>query len=127
MLGTTNGQDPIVGGENQDQVKSEGDASYEKLLQEYDNKFKNLEEGDIINGRVIKVTSGEVIVDIGHKSEGVIPIHEFVESDGKIRVKAGDEIAVLLEDHETTDGYLKLSREKAERIRVMGPNRKGFS
>lgn len=127
MLETTNGQDPsLKGGENQDPLKNEGEAaknaanaSYEKLLQEYDSKFKNLVEGEIISGRVIKVTENEVIVDVGHKSEGVIPIHEFVGNDGKVHVKPGDQIAVLLEsDENNTDGYLVLSREKAERIRV---------
>jgi small subunit ribosomal protein S1 len=132
MLETTKRQDPsITGGETRIDPAHKTDSDlapglYDQLLQEYDNKFKNLEEGDIINGRVIKVTSGEVIVDIGHKSEGVIPIHEFVDSDGKIRVKAGDEIAVLLEDHDTSDGYLKLSREKAERIRVWDQIEKAY-
>jgi small subunit ribosomal protein S1 len=122
MLETTNGQDPsIVGGENRKDPPEKEEISpglYEQMLQEYDSKFKTLAEGDIINGRVIKVTDGEVIVDVGHKSEGIIPIREFAGSDGKIHVKAGDEIAVLLEDNDSSEGYLKLSREKAERIRV---------
>ena len=132
MLETTKGQDPsTTGGEKRNDPPRTSDAElapdiYDRLLQEYDDKFKNLAEGDIINGRVIKVTSGEVIVDVGHKSEGIIPIHEFIGSDGKIRVKAGDEIAVLLEDHDSSDGYLKLSREKAERIRVWDQIERAF-
>lgn len=132
MLETTKGQDPsITGGEKRNDPPHNKETElapdlYDRLLQEYDDKYKNLAEGDIINGRVIKVTSGEVIVDVGHKSEGIIPIHEFVGSDGKIRVKAGDEIAVLLEDHDTSDGYLKLSREKAERIRVWDQIERAF-
>lgn len=120
MSELTNGQDPsLKGGENRDLLKKEGEAvNYEQLLQEYDSKFKNLVEGEIISGRVIKVTGGEVIVDVGHKSEGIIPIQEFVGSDGKVHVKPGDQIAVLLENDENHDGYLVLSREKAERIQV---------
>src|SRR5215204_1598473 len=115
MLETTNGQDPIMtGGEKQDPVKKheiEAD-SYEKLLQEYDSKYRNLVEGEIISGYVVKVTDGEVIVDVGHKSEGIIPIHEFVGADGKVTVKPGDRIAVLMENDEgNMDGYLMLSRE----------------
>jgi small subunit ribosomal protein S1 len=131
MFETTKGQDPsTTGGENRNDLPRNTETQlapdlYDQLLQEYDDKFKHLAEGDIINGRVIKVTSDEVIVDVGHKSEGIIPIHEFVESDGKIRVKAGDEIAVLLEDHES-EGYLKLSREKAERIRVWDQIERAF-
>ncbi|HSE42252.1 MAG TPA: 30S ribosomal protein S1 [Acidobacteriota bacterium] len=132
MLETTKRQDPsITGGEKRNDPPRNTDTQlapdlYDQLLQEYDDKFKNLAEGDIINGRVIKVTSDEVIVDVGHKSEGIIPIHEFVESDGQIRVKAGDEIAVLLEDHDNVEGYLKLSREKAERIRVWDQIERAF-
>ena len=132
MLETTKRQDPsITGGEKRNDPPRTSDTElapdlYDRLLQEYDDKYKNLAEGDIINGRVIKVTSGEVIVDIGHKSEGIIPIHEFVGSDGKIHVKAGDEIAVLLEDQDSFDGYLKLSREKAERIRVWDQIERAF-
>lgn len=126
MLETTNGQDSAIrGGELMSDPlpdkKQDSELSangYEKLLQEYDSKFRHLAEGEIINGRVLKVTDGEVIVDVGHKSEGIVPISEFVDSDGKISVKPGDEIAVLLEDTEYTDGYLILSKDKAERIRV---------
>jgi small subunit ribosomal protein S1 len=91
---------------------------YEKLLQEYESKYKNLKEGEIIKGRVLKITEGEVFVNVGHKSEGVVPIREVIGSDGKVTVKPGDEISVLLEQNEDVDGYLLLSREKAERIRV---------
>jgi small subunit ribosomal protein S1 len=125
MLEPTNGQDSsIIGGEKMsdrlpDKQENEISANmYEKLLQEYDSKYKNLAEGDIIYGRVIKITEGEVIVDVGHKSEGIVPIREFVGSDGKITVKPGDEIAVLLENDEYSDGYLVLSKDKAEQIRV---------
>lgn len=120
MLETTNGrgQEPVVGGEK-DLLPDKTDAEmYEKLLQEYDNKFGTLSEGEIVRGRVIKVTGGEVIVDVGQKSEGIVPISEFVGLDGKIHVKPGDEIPVLVEQNEGNDGYLVLSREKAERIRV---------
>jgi small subunit ribosomal protein S1 len=91
---------------------------YEKLLQEYESKYQNLVEGQIIKGRVLKITEGEVFVDVGHKSEGIVPIREVLGPDGKLTVKPGDEISVLMEQNEEVDGYLLLSREKAERIRV---------
>jgi small subunit ribosomal protein S1 len=121
MLETTNGHgaDPVVGGEKKDLLPEKTDAeTYERLLQEYDNKFGTLSEGEIVRGRVIMVTGGEVIVDVGQKSEGIVPISEFVGPDGKVNVKPGDEIPVLVEQNEGNDGYLVLSREKAERIRV---------
>jgi small subunit ribosomal protein S1 len=125
MLETTNGQDPtLIGGEEKGDPTPKNAAEepsgnlYEKLLQEYDVKYKNLKEGGIIFGRVVKITDGEVIVDVGHKSEGIIPIRECIGSDGKVTVKLGDEIAVLLENPESNDDYLLLSTEKAEKIRV---------
>ena len=54
-------------------------AEYESLIAEYENTLKNLQEGQIIRGRVIQVTPSEVIVDIGYKSEGVISIEEFTD------------------------------------------------
>ncbi|PWT89079.1 MAG: 30S ribosomal protein S1 [Acidobacteria bacterium] len=122
MLGTTDNQDrSITGGEKSNDLheqESNSSVNYDKLLQEYDSKFHNLMEGEIIRGRVIKITESGVIVDVGHKSEGIVPLQEFVGHDGKVRVKPGDEISVLLDQDENTDGYMVLSREKAERIQV---------
>lgn len=117
MLETTNGQNRSAGGEKPSD-SPEKEVSYDSLLAQYDSKFQNLIEGEIIRGKVIKIAENGVIVDVGHKSEGIVRLHEFQGPDGKISVKPGDEISVLLEDEENTDGYLSLSREKAERIRV---------
>ena len=100
------------------QLEEVTNNQYEKLLQEYESQYRNLVEGQIIKGRVLKITESEVFVDVGHKSEGVVPIREVLDSYGKVNVKPGDEISVLLEQNEDVDGYLLLSREKAERIRV---------
>ena len=50
---------------------------YAKLVSLYDESMRNLTEGEIVRGRVIGVTNNEVIVDVGYKSEGLIPIEEF--------------------------------------------------
>jgi small subunit ribosomal protein S1 len=124
MLETPNTPEhSIKGGERRsDSVKTNledlSNNQYEKLLQEYESKYQNLVEGQIIKGRVLKITDGEVFVDVGHKSEGIVPIREVLGPDGKVTVKPGDEISVLMEQNEEVDGYLLLSREKAERIRV---------
>src|SRR5713101_3012980 len=70
---------------------------YEHLLAQYENSFKNLQEGQIIRGRVLTVTASEVIVDIGYKSEGIFPIAEFTDFSGNVMVKSGDAVDVLLE------------------------------
>jgi small subunit ribosomal protein S1 len=93
-------------------------AEYEKLVALYDESMRHLAEGEIVRGRVVAVTSNEVIVDVGYKSEGLIPIAEFTDHDGQVKVEIGDEIEVLLEKTEDQEGHVLLSKSKAERIRV---------
>lgn len=77
-----------------------------------------LTEGEIIKGRVMKVTPSDVVVDIGYKSEGLLPLSEVTGYDGEVKVKRGDEIEVFIERLEDGSGYVALSREKAARMRV---------
>ncbi|MGN6183156.1 MAG: 30S ribosomal protein S1 [Thermoanaerobaculia bacterium] len=77
-----------------------------------------LTEGEIIRGRVIKVTPSDVVVDIGYKSEGLLPVTEVTGYDGQVKVKRGDELEVFIERLEDSSGYVALSREKAARMRV---------
>jgi small subunit ribosomal protein S1 len=93
-------------------------AEYESLIAQYENSLRNLQEGQIIRGRVIQVTPSEVIVDIGYKSEGVISIAEFTDYEGRVTVVPGDRIDVLLESTEDQNGYVVLSKDKAEKMRV---------
>ena len=90
----------------------------DELLEVYDRKMATFAEGDIVRGRVLKLTATEAVVDIGYKSEGLLPIGEVTGPDGQIKVKAGDEIEVYLERLEHNSGYVVLSREKAERMLV---------
>ena len=91
---------------------------YAQLVSLYDDSMRNLTEGEIVRGRVIGVTNNVVIVDVGYKSEGLIPIEEFYDSFGKVTVKEGDEVEVLLEKAEDVEGHVLLSKSKAERMRV---------
>jgi len=77
-----------------------------------------LTEGEIIRGRVLKVTPSDIVVDIGYKSEGLLPATEVTGYDGEVKVKRGDEIEVFIERLEDSSGYVALSREKAARMRV---------
>src|SRR4026208_959431 len=63
---------------------------YARLLDLCDNSFRNIAEGEVVKGTVLKVTPSEVIVDVGYKSEGIIPVDEFVDETGQITVRAGD-------------------------------------
>src|SRR5919201_477916 len=68
---------------------------YERLLDMYDVSFKNFAEGEVVKGVVLQVSDTEVIVDVGYKSEGIIPVEEFRDEAGKINVKPGDTVDVL--------------------------------
>jgi small subunit ribosomal protein S1 len=91
---------------------------YERLLDMYDVSFKNFAEGEVVKGVVLQVSESEVIVDVGYKSEGIIPIEEFRDETGKISIKVGDRVDVLLEKTEDKEGYVVLSKEKAEKMKV---------
>ncbi|HEY9420326.1 MAG TPA: 30S ribosomal protein S1, partial [Thermoanaerobaculia bacterium] len=90
---------------------------YRKLLELYDESMRNLTEGEIVTGRIIGVTSNAVIVDVGYKSEGLIPIEEFTDRGGELTVNVGEEIDVLLEKTEDQEGHVLLSYQKAQRMR----------
>jgi small subunit ribosomal protein S1 len=90
----------------------------EELLEMYDQSMSEFKEGDIVRGRVLKVTPSEVLVDIGYKSEGLLPINEVTDYQGQVKVKVGEEIDVYLDRLEDASGHVILSREKAERMLV---------
>jgi small subunit ribosomal protein S1 len=83
----------------------------------------DIEEGEVIRGRVVEVRTGDVIVDIGYKSEGAIPIEEFRYSGAP---KVGDEIEVFLEAKEDSEGLIVLSKDKADKIKVWDQISKAF-
>ena len=93
-------------------------AEYARLLDSYDSSFRNIAEGEVVKGTVLKVTASEVIVDVGYKSEGIIQVAEFLDENGEITVQAGDIVDVLLERTEDREGYVVLSREKAEKMKI---------
>ncbi len=84
----------------------------------YEESLKTLEEGQILRGTVIDITPDHVTVDVGYKSEGQIPMQEFLKRDKKVDVKIGDQIDVFLEKKESEEGLLTLSKEKADRITI---------
>jgi len=77
-----------------------------------------IREQSVVRGRIINVEGDWVTVDIGYKAEGVIPRGEFVDPDGNLTVKAGDEVDVYLESVEDVDGQLILSKEKADQMKA---------
>ncbi len=99
------------------ELDSDEDSESEmgQWLQLYEDSLKDLEEGEIVRGRVLKIDDKEVTVDVGFKSEGVIPVEEFPDLEG---VKVGDEIEVFLEKTENQDGLVVLSKQRADFVKV---------
>jgi small subunit ribosomal protein S1 len=93
-------------------------AEYDEFVKHFDDRVKNLAEGEIVRGRVLQITPSEVVVDVGFKSEGVVNAAEFLDYSGQMTIKEGDEVDVLIERTEDMSGYVRLSREKAEKMKV---------
>ena len=101
-------------------------ADYAEFVALYDESMRNLTEGEIVRGKVIGITSNDVIIDVGYKSEGLVPIEEFRGESGKVSVEVGDQVEVLLEKTEDQEGHVLLSRTKAERMRVWSDVEQSF-
>ncbi len=78
----------------------------------YSDSIKELREGQIVKGIIVGLTSKEVTIDIGYKSEGIVPLGQFPNAS---ELKVGDEVEVLLEYKENRDGRVVVSKSKAER------------
>ncbi len=91
------------------------EQEYKELAKLYDNTFSNIQEAQIIKGKIVAINDSNVAIDIGFKSEGLVPITEFPNID---ELNPGDEIEVFLESVENKDGQLVLSRKRADFIRT---------
>jgi len=94
-----------------------GAEEYEYLLDDYSH-FAPPAEGEILQGTVLKVGAKEVIVDFGYKSEGLVPLEQFIGPRGDITVQPGEVVDVMIDHGETLEGYVLLSHAKAARLRV---------
>ena len=90
----------------------------EQMSELYEESLRRVQEGEVVKGRIVSITKDFVMVDIGYKSEGQIPIAEFTGPDGEITAQVGDQVEALLEGSETEEGPLMLSKNKASRIKV---------
>src|SRR5438270_102870 len=86
-----------------------------KMTELYEGTLSNIEEGEIVKSKVLRVTDAAVILDVGFKSEGAVAIDEFKDPKS---LKEGDEIEVFLEHLEDQEGAVVLSKKKADFMRV---------
>src|SRR5438132_1520370 len=96
--------------------EGEHDAAEDRMEDWYREELVEFEEGEVVRGRVVQVGASEVLIDVGYKSEGSIPIEEFQRSG--LLPKVGDEIEVYLEAKEDNEGLIVLSKDKADKIKV---------
>jgi len=99
-------------------IQSGGEGSFANLFEQSISSGGFVKEGEIIQGTVVAVQRDEVVIDIGGKSEGIIPLNEFLDAQGQVSVKAGDKIDVYIESRENDDGLVTLSKEKADKMKV---------
>jgi len=95
------------------------EVSTEDMEKLYSETMRDFREGRVLKGRIIRINPDSVLVDIGYKSEGSIPLAEFKSESGEIPpLKVGEEIEVYLDKTEDKEGIIVLSKEKAEKIKV---------
>ncbi len=113
------------GKEQVDDLVQPDSESYQSLLDEYTHLAPA--EGEILQGTVLKITAKDVIVDFGYKSEGLVPIEQFLSPSGELTVQAGDVVDVMIDHGEQPEGYILLSHTKAARVRVWDNLEKAFA
>ncbi len=106
MTQNEEGKKPDVGGSGED---------FQTLFEE---SMLSVKPGEVVKGKVVGVTATHVMVDVGYKSEGQIPLEEFLDQQGKVQVAEGDEVDVFFESAEGETGGIVLSYEKAKNIKI---------
>ena len=91
------------------------ESEFDELVEMYESTLTDFVEGELVQGKILGVSSKEVAVDIGFKSEGTIPIDEFNNPE---ELKIGDDIEVFLDEVEDKEGQLVLSKKKADFMRI---------
>jgi len=108
-----------------DKGASAGGASeFETLFEE---SLRTVKPGGVVKGRVVGITATHVLIDVGYKSEGQIPVQEFADRQGKLQVKVGDEVDVYFASSEGENGGIVLSRQRAESMKVWEDLEKAFN
>ncbi len=92
-----------------------GTNDFESLMEQ---SLRAPRPGDVLTGTVLLITRDNVIIDINYKCEGQVPLAEFLDHEGNVAVREGDEVDVYFEGAETENGTVMLSHAKAEKFKV---------
>jgi len=101
-----------------DENKPTESASGEDFESLFEESLRTVKPGGIVKGTVVGITSTAVMVDVGYKSEGQVPLHEFLDRQGNVQVKVGDEVDVYFDSSESEQGNIVLSRQRAESLKI---------
>ncbi len=112
----------------QEEPKAAAADDFASALESFTTETEEAQgEDHVLKGTVVKLTGTHVVVDIGAKSEGMVPIAEVLDHAGQPKFKAGDEIDVMREKGEAEEGYINLSFQKAQKLRAWDEIEKAFS
>mgnify|MGYP006421304947 CR=1 FL=1 len=96
------------------------EMSFEAALEDYlQPDFGEVEDGSIARGEVVRIGDEAVLVDVNFKSEGEVPIAEFQDSEGNLKVSVGDKVDVFVVHKDELEGTIRLSYERAKRMKVL--------
>ena len=90
---------------------------YQHLLEDYSH-LAPPSRHEVIEGRVLKISGADVYIDVGYKSDGVAPLAHFADASGNVTVRAGDVVEVMVDSGQNSEGYVRLSHEKAARLKI---------
>ncbi|MGE5305286.1 MAG: 30S ribosomal protein S1 [Alphaproteobacteria bacterium] len=101
-----------------------GASDFEALFEE---SLRTVKPGGVVKGRVVGITSTHVLIDVGYKSEGQIPLQEFTDRHGNVQVKVGDDVDVYFDSSEGENGGIVLSRQRAENMKIWEEIEKAYN
>lgn len=111
----------------QDVNKDAATAGANEFEAMFEESLRTVKPGGVVKGKVVGITSTHVLIDVGYKSEGQIPIQEFSDRQGNLQVKVDDEVDVFFASSEGEGGGIVLSRQRAESMKVWEDLEKAFN
>ncbi len=112
--------------QNDGQVDHSIPEDYENLLEDYTH-FAPPSADEVLQGTVLGITTKEVIIDFGYKSEGIVPIEQFQSPSGEVSVQTGDVVDVMIDHGPPVEGYVLLSHTRAARLRIWDNLEKAYN
>jgi small subunit ribosomal protein S1 len=103
--------------DEEEEQRGGSDFDFGAILDQYEQEQAQFQEGSVVRGTVVNVNDRGVVIDFGFKSEGLVPLEEFMDQ-GQVTVKRGDEVEVLIKSMESQEGQPVLSRADAVRMRA---------